>query len=416
MKILHTSDWHLGRLLFGRKRYAESERMLDWMIETIEENDVDAVLIAGDIFDNVTPSHRALELYYDFLHRASDGGRRPIVVIAGNHDSPALLDGPRDLLRNSNVHVLGTPSTDPKDDVVVLCDPTGTPRLIVAAAPHLRDRDLRTAESGETIDDKERKLQEGIRTHFANLALAAVDVHATVGADEAVDGPLPIVAMGHLFTAGGKGSEGDGVRPLYVGSLGHVGADVFSPDFDYVALGHLHVPQRVGKNDTRRYCGSPLPMNFGESEQEKTVLLVDLLQGGETPDVVAVPIPRFQRLLSIRGDWSKIESEINLATKEDVPTWAEILYEGDEVIADLQEKVRELTDDTSLEPLRIRSVRGVGVAMTPSAPEETLGDLDEEEVFTRCLDANETPDSQRDELLQTFREAVHSLQSEDDGA
>ena len=416
MKILHTSDWHLGRLLFGRKRYAESERMLDWMIETIVENDVDAVLIAGDIFDNVTPSHRALELYYDFLHRASNGGRRPIVVIAGNHDSPTLLDGPRDLLRSSNVYVLGTPSDDPKDDIIVLGDELGTPHLIVAAAPHLRDRDLRTAESGETIDDKERKLQEGIQSHFARLAQAARELRETVGTDDAVEGLLPIVAMGHLFTAGGTISEGDGVRELYVGSLGHVGANIFSPDFDYVALGHLHVPQRVGKNDTRRYSGSPLPMNFGESEQEKTVLLVDLQQSGKTPEIEAVTIPRFQRLLSIRGDWSKIESEINSAIDEDVTTWAEVLYEGDEVIADLQEKVRELTDDTPLEPLRIRSIRGTGAALTPSAPEETLGDLDEEEVFTRCLDANETPDSQRDELLQTFREAVHALQSEDDGA
>ncbi|MCB1811372.1 MAG: exonuclease subunit SbcD, partial [Candidatus Competibacteraceae bacterium] len=120
MRILHTSDWHLGRTLYNRARYEEFEAFLNWLAEILEREQIDVLLVAGDIFDNTTPSHRAQALYYQFLHAIANSACRHVVVIAGNHDSPSLLDAPQALLRYLNVHVLGGASDNPADEVLSL--------------------------------------------------------------------------------------------------------------------------------------------------------------------------------------------------------------------------------------------------------------------------------------------------------
>ncbi len=157
----------------------------------------------------------------------------------------------------------------PEDEVLVLCDKQGAPELIVCAVPHLRDRDIRAVEAGESIEDKQRKLIEGIRNHYAAVAAFAEQQRTALGAD------IPLVAMGHLFTAGGQTVDGDGVRDLYIGSLAHVTAEIFPENFNYLALGHLHVPQKVNGSEIMRYSGSPLPMGFGEAKQQKSVCMVE---------------------------------------------------------------------------------------------------------------------------------------------
>ena len=131
MKILHTSDWHLGRSLYGRKRYQEFTQFLDWLRVTIENESIDVLLVAGDIFDTSTPSNRAQELYYRFLYEVSGSCCRHIVVIAGNHDSPSFLNAPKQLLRALNVYVVGQITESPEDEVVVLSDEQNLPQAIV---------------------------------------------------------------------------------------------------------------------------------------------------------------------------------------------------------------------------------------------------------------------------------------------
>ena len=161
MKFLHTSDWHLGRSLYGRKRYDEFASFLDWLTQTIGNEGIDALLVAGDVFDTSTPSNRAQELYYNFLYRVSTSCCRHVVVIAGNHDSPSFLNAPRELLRVLNVYVVGSMTEALEDEVVVLYR-NEQPEVIVCAVPYLRDKDIRTVEPGETIDDKNTKLIEGV--------------------------------------------------------------------------------------------------------------------------------------------------------------------------------------------------------------------------------------------------------------
>jgi exonuclease SbcD len=414
MKVLHTSDWHIGRTLYGRKRYEEFEAFLTWLAETIQENEIEALLVAGDVFDTSAPSNRAQELYYRFLCRVGASSCRHVVVVAGNHDSPSFLNAPKELLKALDVHVVGSSTESPEDEVLVLRNGQDAPELIVCAVPYLRDRDIRVAEAGESIEDKERKLIEGIRAHYATVAALAEQKRVELGVD------IPIVGMGHLFTAGGQTVDGDGVRELYVGSLAHVAAGIFPSIFDYVALGHLHVPQKVSGSETIRYSGSPLPMGFGEAKQQKSVCLVafDQIEGHSTAaSVQLVDVPVFHKLESVKGDWNDISSRILELSAIDTPngsgTWIEIIYEGEEVIGDLRERLEAAIFNTQMEILRIKNNRIIDRVLGQSHEEETLDDLDVNDVFERCLAVHEVPEDQRPELLRAYQETVSSLYEDD---
>lgn len=409
MKILHTSDWHLGRTLYSRRRYDEFEAFLDWLITTITEHEVEALLVAGDIFDTCTPSNRAQALYYDFLCRVAGSGCRHVVVIAGNHDSPTFLNAPRALLKALQVHVVGSICENPADEVLVLKDGAGQPELIVCAVPYLRDRDVRAAAAGESIDDKERKLLEGIRAHYAEVVALAEQMRASLAP------AVPLVGMGHLFTAGGQTIEGDGVRELYVGSLAHVTAGIFPDSLDYLALGHLHVPQKVGGSEVRRYSGSPLPMGFGEAQQQKSVCLVSFVQGVDRPQatVTLLPVPVLQPLARLRGDWKDLAQRIEALKKKDANTWLEIIYTGELISSDLREQLDAAVADSRLEILRVKNQRVTDRALAQIADDETLDDLSVDDVFDRCLAAHNVPDEQRPELLAAYRETLKTLAEDD---
>ena len=412
MKILHTSDWHLGRALYGRKRYDEFQAFLTWLAETIQQNEIEALLVAGDIFDTTAPSTRAQELYYRFLCRMAVSSCRHVVVVAGNHDSPSFLDAPKELLKALDVHVVGRRTEPLEDEVLVLRNEQNVPELIVCAVPYLRDRDIRTAEAGETPEDKDRKLLEGIRTHYAEVAALAERKR------EELRVAVPIVGMGHLFTSGGQTVDGDGVRELYVGSLARVTAGIFPACFDYVALGHLHVPQKVSGFDHIRYSGSPLPMGFGEAKQQKSVCQIEFHNTPDPPgtgvSVQLLDVPVFQRLERVQGDWSRIYTRLLELSATHSQSWLEVLYEGDTIISDLRERMEAEIAGTQMAVLRIKNNRILDRALGPIHEEETLEDLTVDDVFARCLAAHKVPEGQRPELLRTYRETILSL-DEDDG-
>lgn len=405
MKILHTSDWHIGRTLYGRKRYEEFEAFLTWLAETIQQNGIDALLVAGDVFDTSAPSNRAQELYYRFLCRVAASSCRHVVVVAGNHDSPSFLNAPKELLKALDVHVVGSSTDSPEDEVLVLRNEQDAPELIVCAVPYLRDRDIRVAEAGESVEDKERKLIAGIRTHYATVAALAEQKGEELGAD------IPIVGTGHLFTAGGQTVDGDGVRELYVGSLAHVTAGIFPACFNYLALGHLHVPQKVNGSETIRYSGSPLPMGFGEAKQQKSVCQIEFHSTAASVQLIDVPV--FQRLERIKGDWDGISNRILELSATDSQGWLEVIYDGIEVIGDLRERLEAAISGTQMEILRIKNNRIIDRVLGQTHEEETLDDLNVDEVFERCLAVHEVPEDQRPELLRAYQETVSSLYEDD---
>lgn len=405
MKILHTSDWHLGRSLHGKKRYAEFAAFLDWLIEIIKEQQVDVVLVAGDVFDSSVPSNRAQELYYNFLSRVAASTCRHVVVIAGNHDSPTLLEAPKELLRVLDVHVVGGISERIDDEVLLLRDRAGAPELIVCAVPYLRDRDLRLAEAGESIAAKEEKLLAGIRNHYAEVFERAEQLRGEYGQG------IPLIAMGHLFAAGGCIGEGEGMRELYIGSLARVDGGIFPESVQYAALGHLHIPQKIRGNKLIRYSGSPLAMGFGEAGQAKSVCLV-CCEGGKAT-VSQLPVPLLQRLERLRGDWPQIEARLQALLGEEASAWLEVVYEGEELLPDLRERLDAALAGTGLEVLRLQNNRMVQQALAQAHLEESLDDLSVDEVFSRCLEAQQVPEEQRPALLAAYGRVLRSLAEED---
>ncbi len=405
MKILHTSDWHLGRTLYGKKRYEEYEKFLSWLEETIRRAEVDVLLIAGDIFDTSTPSNRAQELYYRFLCRIAASPCRHVVVTAGNHDSPSFLNAPKELLKVLDIHVAANITENREDEVILLKDREGTPGLIVCAVPYLRDRDVRSAEAGESIADKEQKLLEGISTHYHEAGKIAEQIRKEAGSD------IPVITMGHLFSKGGKTVEGDGVRELYVGSLAHVSSTVFPPVSDYIALGHLHIPQRVDGSEFIRYSGSPLPIGFGEAKQEKSVCLIEF--SGRETEVSLIKVPRFQELVRIKGDLQIILQQIYELADAQQEIWLEVVYDGKEVTGNIREQLENAVEDSNIEVLRVKNNRIIDRVMSQIDDEESLDELNVFEVFEQCMTLNQIPQEQREELTAAYREIVRSLQEED---
>lgn len=405
MKILHTSDWHIGRTLYGKKRYEEFEAFLNWLSDVIQQNKIDVLLVAGDVFDTSTPSNRAQELYYRFLCRVVASSCRHVVIVAGNHDSPSFLNAPKELLKALNIYVIGSTTESLEEQVLVLKDDQNNPELIVCAVPYLRDKDIRVAEAGESIEDKDRKLIEGIRNHYAAVADIAEQRRKEIGVD------IPIIGMGHLFTAGGQTVDGDGVRELYIGSLAHVKAEIFPSCFNYLALGHLHVPQKVNNNEFMRYSGSPLPMGFGESKQQKSICQVEFTTTDASVKLIKVPV--FQKLEQVRGDWKEIKERILELSAINSNAWLEVIYEGDEVISDLRERMESFISDTEIEILRIKNNKIADRMLRQMNEEETLEELNVYEVFQRCLDAHNIPEEQRPELTNAYQEILLSLYEDD---
>jgi exonuclease SbcD len=408
VKILHTADWHLGRSLHGHRRLRESQAFLDWLFNLIRSESIDILLVSGDIFDSVAPGTRALELYHQFLARLfKETDCQHVVVTAGNHDSPSVLESSAAVLKHLDIHVIGSARENPSEEVLVLDDASGNPALIVAAVPYLRDQDVRLSGAGESLVDKDQRLREGIMKHYREVAESAEEANAALGSS------LPIVAMGHLFVTGGQlqMETGDGVRDLYVGTLGQVGVDIFPKAFDYVALGHLHVPHIVGSHPHVRYSGSPIPMGFGEAGQAKTVYVIDFPEKDRQPKILSQTIPCFQVLEQVVGDWNHIQERLNALQDAGSTAWLEVVYIGAELIPDLDDRVGKLVSGSQLEILKVMNRQSIEISLGQSSLTEKLEDLTPEDVFQRQMDVKEIPASQQVELMNAYREILFAIEN-----
>ena len=516
LTLLHTSDWHLGRRLYGRMRYEEFEAFLQWLEDTIRTQQVDVLIVAGDIFDTMTPSNKAQALYYEFLGKVSKSCCQHVVIVAGNHDSPTFLDAPSQVLKFLNVHVIGTACAEVSDELLVLDNNDNEPCCIVAAVPYLRDRDVRGSSAGESMNTKDAQVIAGICAHYDAVADVAKAKQAELAS--IYERHIPIIATGHLFAAGGKTTADDGVRDLYVGSLGKISADIFDEYFDYVALGHLHVPQRVGGRERIRYSGSPIAMGFGEAKQQKQVLLVqfgaapthvdetnvvsslsntasdvkntdisvkstdvavpttpntdkpttqkatdshaiymDDLFGFDEPSedegvdktivtsnapaqqnqstqpisakdpaadqtlhgdesnqmqITSLPIPTFQQLAQVSGDLTTISQMIKSLT-HNRSIWLEVIYTGDDIVSDLREQVQAMVEGLPCEVLKIKNTRTYNKVLNQEAASETLQDLNEMQVFERCLTVNDITDAQKLTLRDAYAQIIHDIHHKD---
>ncbi len=293
MKLLHTSDWHLGQSLQQFDRSFEHTQFLAWLLDTLVAEQVDVLLIAGDVFDNSNPSAASQSQLYHFLTEARRRlPRLNVVMTAGNHDAPARLEAPAPFLALLDAVVIGLVGRNSGDDsgasidlnriVVPLKDAAGQIAAWCIAMPFLRPSDL------PRIEGAPDPYGAGIAALYAQAYAFATNKRMAGQA---------IIALGHCHISGGAVSK-DSERRIVIGGVEALSGDIFAPGISYVALGHLHLAQKIGGDPTRRYCGSPLPMSFSEINYPHQVVLVEL--SGET--VVStreIRIPRSVELLSV---------------------------------------------------------------------------------------------------------------------
>lgn len=303
MKIIHTSDWHLGARFHEEERAGEHRQFLSWLLERIREEKPDALVVAGDIFDIKAPSPAAQEMYYGFLSAvARSGCCRKVVVTAGNHDNAHLLAAPAKVLDGIGVFVVAWAGEDPSGEVVVVDDASGRPGLVVGAVPFMYAAELANFGMDKEGEVPERgvKIARGWSRHHVSVLAQA----------KAMAGDAPVVLTGHCMLAEATRSDDDSERCRCVGGL-----DAYDPaplaGADYVALGHLHRPQAVrGFEDRMFYSGSPLAMSFDEATGRKYINVVTFGKAGETPEVKQVEVPRTVEILTLRGKPEDVKGEL----------------------------------------------------------------------------------------------------------
>lgn len=404
MKFLHTSDWHLGQRLLGQDRIEEQADALNQLLDIIQAEQIDVLLVSGDIFDTTNPTHASRQLYYRFLTQLLSTPCRHIVITGGNHDSPSFLEAPRELLETLQIYVVGAVPAQPEYPLIPLCAPDGCIKALVAAVPFLRDRDLRQAVPNETGPDRIAMVREALGGYFQAIGEEAAVRSAQLD--------IPVIAMGHLWVSGADAS--DRQDNIYFGDTENITTAAFPDIFSYVALGHIHRAQIVGRDSRVRYSGSLIPLSFSETKDEKSVYVLEY-EGAQLirTETKAITAPR--RLKTITGSTlEEVKASVERFASqrpEKLNPWLDVLIESDYSIPGIEKELIEFAKAKKMELLKLRLLiqnRKVDVF----AHYEVLEDLHPMEVFQRLCESKNTAPQAISELTNTFRELLESLSAE----
>ena len=407
MRVIHTSDWHLGQELHGFDRGFEHDSFLNWLTSQLIKLDADALIVTGDVYDTVNPPVPAQQRLYQFLRRAlAESPSLQIVLIGGNHDSAARLELPKHLLDASRIHLIGgMPRHDgrpsPARTLIELRDKTGTPCAVCAAVPYLRPGDLPTIAAGES-------------------ALKALYLEV-VEAANVVQGNLPLVVTGHLHISGGAVSELS-ERRIVIGGEEAVASDIFPPNVAYVALGHLHKPQSISGQTVIRYAGSPFPMSVAEKDYQHSIVVIDFHEtGGMKTDLVQTPRPvAFYRVPTIgAAPLDIVENELRSLDLddpgEDCRPFLEVAVQLDGAEPELRQRIEAALEGKPVRLTRIvRQTEGQGGALADAVDGDTaLDELEPAQVFAH-RHAEEYGGEPPDDLKRAFDEVLISVLSPND--
>lgn len=389
MKILHTSDWHLGQHFMMKTREAEHRAFLNWLIEEVSDQSIDVVVVAGDIFDSASPPSYARKLYSDFIVKLQNTSCAQLIIVSGNHDSVAVLNESKNLLSALNVSVLAGLSEDLADHIIKVHDQHNK-EVLICALPFLRATDVMVSESGSSADQKQLNLQQGIaKTYQAIYELAS---------SQRIDAHTPIIATGHLTAVGC--SVSDSVREIYIGTLTAFPASLF-PSFDYVALGHLHRAQKVQKSEHIRYSGSPIPLSFDESKHDKKVIIASFSDNSALA-TSEVTIPIFQKLQVISGGLKSVMAQLSELMAEEISTWVEVKIKEAFYRSDVQIQLNELVAGSRVEILKISSPKIEENSQWQDKQVETLEALTPIELFQHRLDCEDSLSETQQTQLKTL--------------
>jgi len=400
MKILHTADWHIGKRLHKHDLSKDFDLFIDWLVDLVKEEAIDVVLVSGDIFDLANPSSEARRAYFQTLLKLNQL-KCKIILTGGNHDSPAVLNGPKELLEAMNIHVIGSLPSNINDCLIPVYNNEGDVDSVIAALPYLRDSDLRNATEDYNYESRMEAIRQGITNVFENAANACEKLYPGVSA----------IAMGHLFASGVDTSESE--RDIQIGNLAGFESAGFGEYFKYVALGHIHRPQKVNSSIPVYYSGSPIQLSFSERDDKKRVLIVDTNQF----DVRSVEIPTFRELRRISGTLEELRSKLAFfkSTSElDVLLELELIEEnyGPAKIIDLDRVVIEFEME-GVEIVKHRAtfkniVQGSSELFNPS---QELEDLKPVEVFEKRLEREEFDEETNELVRNAFNEILGEVQN-----
>ena len=408
-RILHTSDWHLGQHFYGKSRANEHQQFLTWLLAQVKQQKIDVVIVAGDIFDTGTPPSYAREMYFDFIVQMH-ACHCQLIILAGNHDSVAVLAEARHLLAQLSCIVVPIASSIHCQQVFTLKNRQGQDSAVLCAIPYIRPRDVSITVAGQTAKDKQHALQENITDHYKQLHLQAEQLAKNT------ENPLPIIATGHLTTVGASVTES--VRDIYIGTLEAFPASAF-PAADYIALGHIHRCQKVAKSEHIRYCGSPIPLSFDEAKQQKKVLVAEFSTTKLT-QVSELLVPCFQPMAMVKTQLQDIETDIKavIKSKPAIPNgqkiWLDIEVNSSDYLHDITPRIMAMTENLPVEILLVRRSKQFRASMPNVKANITLSELSLEDVFNSRLAQEQWQTDEellkKQRLSNLFAQAVEQVQ------
>ncbi|MFT5813675.1 MAG: exonuclease SbcD, partial [Psychroserpens sp.] len=387
---------------------------LNWLIEQSKSQQIDAIIVAGDIFDTGTPPSYAREMYFDFIAKLHQTHCQ-LVVLAGNHDSVAMLSESKKLLQQLSTRVISAASDDMTEQVFLLKSLKTKQQVVICAIPFIRPRDIMKSYAGQSASEKQRSLQQAITGHYQTLFEQA---QVLSRANQEKGTRLPIIATGHLTTIGASTSES--VRDIYIGTLEAFPASEF-PAADYIALGHIHRPQKVTKSEHIRYSGSPIALSFDEANTQKSIVIAQF-NAGELSNVELCKVPCFQALSMVKTHLETLTEDIlavvnsktiesktlesknaessteesentyikniasqnNQAEKQD-KIWLDIEIESAEYLLDLSARIEQIVKEMPVEVLLVRRSKKARQQMPSHEKKVTLSELSVQEVFDARL-------------------------------
>jgi len=406
MKILHTADWHIGKVLH---KYPLQEEMLlffEWLIALIKQEEIEVLLVSGDIFDLANPGAKDREVYYKLLSQLIPLNLH-IVITGGNHDGIGVINAPKELLTSLNISVIGGAKENLSDELIEIKNNVGEIALVIAAVPFLRDRDLRSLHKDTQYKSRTDAIKAGIKDHYSQLATICKEKYPDT----------PSIAMGHLYAKGVSSSDSE--REIHIGNTAAVEASIFPDHFDYIALGHIHRPQIIDKNEFIRYSGSPISLSFSEKEDKKGVLLIECIDG-KIKSPKFLEIPKQRELKRFSGNLETIREKLK-EYKHDLklPSLVELEFKEEAYssirLAENENLLSEYQEAPHLVILKSRTHFSTGTQDTSILFEsgENIEDLSPSDVFSKRLQLEDIDESKQGELKETFQQLLEMVIAEE---
>ncbi|MFZ3563404.1 exonuclease SbcCD subunit D C-terminal domain-containing protein [Tenacibaculum finnmarkense] len=400
MKILHTADWHLGHRLHEHSQLEEQTLFLAWIENHISNEKIDLLLISGDIFDTSSPSNQSLTMYYNFLVKLQKTSCKNIIITGGNHDSPGTLNAPKELLNALSIKVVGKATEKISDEVFEIN--INDEKVLIGAVPYLRDGDIRRAVAGESFDDLTDKYKKALINHYQEIAIESEKINSS---------NAPVIAMGHLFATGGSVSDSE--QNIYVGTLGHIGAQDFPTYFDYVALGHLHRPQIVGENDKIRYSGSPNILSFSELTYDKKIIVLEI-SANKISNIDDVIVPNFREFYKLKGSMDDCIAKFPniISNSYQLKPWVEIVLDQDNTIQTDELKIASEAYDFEILKITLKNQRKIKGIEELLADATSIKELVPTEVFKLKCEEMDFDLDQNQQVWDAFNEVLQAVKNQ----